>query len=158
MKIWSVVLVGFLALAGMDAEAARRLGGGGSIGKQSNNVSQREAAPKPAAPAQNQSAQPAPAGANPAAAAPKRPWGAMLGGLAAGLGLAWLASSLGLGAQFGQFLVIALLVLVVMMVVGFVMRSRRPASGSPLAFQGAGTMPAGWWHCMLESSAEALNR
>ena len=142
MKIWSVVLVGFLALAGMDAEAARRLGGGGSIGKQSNNVSQREAAPKPAAPAQNQSAQPAPAGANPAAAAPKRPWGAMLGGLAAGLGLAWLASSLGLGAQFGQFLVIALLVLVVMMVVGFVMRSRRPASGSPLAFQGAGTMPA----------------
>lgn len=143
MKIWSVVLVGFLALAGMDAEAARRLGGGGSIGKQSNNVSQREAAPKPAAPAQNQSAQPAPAGANPAAAAPKRPWGAMLGGLAAGLGLAWLASSLGLGAQFGQFLMIALLVLVVMVVIGFVMRSRRPAAGGrPLAFQGAGTMPA----------------
>jgi predicted lipid-binding transport protein (Tim44 family) len=143
MKIWSVILVGFLALAGMDAEAARRLGGGGSIGKQSNNVSQREAAPKPAAPAQNQSAQPAPAGANPAAAAPKRPWGAMLGGLAAGLGLAWLASSLGLGAQFGQFLMIALLVLVVMVVIGFVMRSRRPAAGGrPLAFQGAGTMPA----------------
>lgn len=143
MKIWSVVLVGFLALAGMDAEAARRLGGGGSIGKQSNNVSQREAAPKPAAPAQNQSAQPAPAGANPAGAAPKRPWGAMLGGLAAGLGLAWLASSLGLGAQFGQFLMIALLVLVVMVVIGFVMRSRRPAAGGrPLAFQGAGTMPA----------------
>jgi predicted lipid-binding transport protein (Tim44 family) len=142
MKIWSVVLVGFLALAGMDAEAARRLGGGGSMGKQTGNVSQREAAPKPAAPAQNQSAQPAPAGgAAAAAAAPKRPWGAMLGGLAAGLGLAWLASSLGLGAQFGQFLLIALMVLAAMMVVGFVMRARRgaPAAGRPLAFQGAGT-------------------
>lgn len=143
MKIWSVVLVACLALAGMDAEAARRLGGGGSIGKQSGNVSQREAAPKPAAPAQNPSAQPGQPGANPAAAAPKRPWGAMLGGLAAGLGLAWLASSLGLGPQFAQFLMIALLALAVMLVIGFVMRSRRPPAARPLAFQGAGgPMPA----------------
>ena len=34
----------------------------------------------------------------------------MLGGLAAGLGLAWLAHSLGLGAAFGNILLIALLV------------------------------------------------
>jgi len=143
MKLWSVVLVALLSVASLDAEAARRLGGGSSVGRQSNNVTQREAAPKPAAPAQNQAA-PASPGANPAAAAaaPKRPWGAMLGGLAAGLGLAWLAHSLGLGAAFGQFLLIALLVLVVMVVVGFVMRSRRGApagqGGRPLAFQGAG--------------------
>ena len=101
MKYWSLVLVAFLAMASMDADAARRLGGGGSVGKQSGNVTQREAA-KPAAPAQNQAAPGTPA-ANPAAVAPKRPWGAMLGGLAAGLGLAWLASSLGMGAAFGQF-------------------------------------------------------
>ncbi|MFT3813941.1 MAG: TIM44-like domain-containing protein [Acidovorax sp.] len=149
MKLWSVALVAMLALAHLDADAARRLGGGQSMGRQSSNVTQREAArTPPGAPAQNNAtqnaAQPAPATpAKPAAAAPaKKPWGAMLGGLAAGLGLAWLAHSLGLGAAFGQFLLIALLVLVVMVVVGMVRRSRsKPAAGvgnAPFAFQGAG--------------------
>jgi predicted lipid-binding transport protein (Tim44 family) len=140
MKIWSWVLVAVLALASFESEAARRLGGGGSVGRQSSNVTQREAA-KPATPAptQNQAAPAAQPGVNPAAAAPKRPWGAMLGGLAAGLGLAWLAHSLGLGEAFGQFLMIALLVMVVMVAIGFIMRSRRNAqSNRPFAFQGAG--------------------
>jgi predicted lipid-binding transport protein (Tim44 family) len=142
MKIWSWVLVAVLALASFESEAARRLGGGGSIGRQSGNVTQREAA-KPATPAptQNQAAPATQPGANPgaAAAAPKRPWGAMLGGLAAGLGLAWLANSLGLGAAFAQFLLFALLAMVVMVVIGFIMRSRRNAQPNrPLAFQGAG--------------------
>jgi len=75
---------------------------------------------------------------NPGAAAPRRPWGAMLGGLAAGLGLAWLANSLGLGAAFGQFLLIALLVMVVMAVVGAIMRRRQDQASRPYAFQGAG--------------------
>ena len=48
-KFWSVVLVGFMALSTLDAEAARRMGGGKSFGKQSNNVTQREATP-PASP------------------------------------------------------------------------------------------------------------
>ena len=103
MKIWTVLLVAALALSGINAEAAKRMGGGKSIGKQSSNVTQREATPgAPAAPAQgmaNAAAKPAPA-----AAAPKRPWGAMLGGLAAGLGLAWLAHSLGMGEGMGQIL------------------------------------------------------
>jgi predicted lipid-binding transport protein (Tim44 family) len=142
MKIWSWALVAVLALASFESEAARRLGGGGSVGRQSGNVTQREAAkPNQAAPAQNQN-QAAPAaqpGANPAAAAPKRPWGAMLGGLAAGLGLAWLANSLGLGEAFGQFLMFALLAMLVMVVIGFIMRSRRNAQPNrSLAFQGAG--------------------
>ncbi|MEO5671864.1 MAG: Tim44-like domain-containing protein [Ramlibacter sp.] len=141
MRIWSMLLVAMLAMASFESEAARRMGGGGNVGRQSGNVSQREAAkPAPATPAgaQNQAAP----GANPAAAAAKRPWGAMLGGLAAGLGLAWLASSLGLGAAFGQFLLIALVVLVAMVAIGWFMRSRRAASqrpaGSPYAFEGAG--------------------
>jgi predicted lipid-binding transport protein (Tim44 family) len=54
----------------------------------------------------------------------------MLGGLAAGLGLAWLASSLGLGPAFGQFLLFALLALVVMVVIGMIMRARRAGAGS----------------------------
>ena len=153
MKLWSVVLVALLAVAHADDAEARRLGGGKSLGRQSSNVTQREAAPPsaPAAPAQNAAAQnaaPKPAATpNAAAAAPKKPWGAMLGGLAAGLGLAWLAHSLGLGAEFGQFLLIALLVLVVMAVVGMVMRSRKPAApgagAAPYAFQGAGPAGAG---------------
>ncbi|MBC7436398.1 MAG: Tim44 domain-containing protein [Bdellovibrionales bacterium] len=145
-KFWTVVFVGFLALSSLDAQAARRLGGGSSFGKQSNNVSKREATPpaagNPAQNAGNATAKPAPAPAATPAAAPRKPWGAMLGGLAAGLGLAWLASSLGLGAAFGQFIMIALLVMVVMIGVGMYMRSRRkPAAGmgaGSLAFQGAG--------------------
>jgi predicted lipid-binding transport protein (Tim44 family) len=69
----------------------------------------------------------------------------MLGGLAAGLGLAWLASSLGMGAGMGQFMMFALLALVIMMAVGWFMRSRKaaqsqPAGNSPFAFQGASPM------------------
>jgi predicted lipid-binding transport protein (Tim44 family) len=147
MKLWTVILAGVLALGALDADAARRLGGGGSFGRQSPNVTQRQATP-PAAPnsptnaAQQNRAQPSatPAAAQPAA---RRPWGAMLGGLAAGLGLAWLAHSLGFGAEFGQFLLFALLALVIMVVVGMVMRRRAAAAaasgdGNRYAFQGVG--------------------
>lgn len=149
MKIWSAilsaVLVTAMALAATSAEA-KRLGGGKSFGKQSSNVTQREAAPGGTNSATNSAAKPATPAAAPAQA-PKRPWGAMLGGLAAGLGLAWLASSLGLGGAFGQIIMFALLALVVMVVIGFVMRKLKGgaagASGSapgqaPFAFQGAG--------------------
>jgi len=136
MRMWSWILVAVLALASFESEAARRLGGGGSVGRQSGNVTQREAGRStPAAPAASPGAQP---GASPAAAAPRRPWGAMLGGLAAGLGLAWLANSLGLGAAFGQFLLIAVLVMVAMAVIGAVMRRRQGQPSRPYALQGAG--------------------
>ena len=133
MKFSSLLLAVFLVLAGVNAEAAKRMGGGGSVGKQSSNVTQRQATP-----AQSPAAAPGAA----AAAAPKKPWGAMLGGLAAGLGLAWLASSLGLGEEFGQLLMFGLLALGIMMAVGWFMRSRRSAQsqqsgGAPFAFQGA---------------------
>ena len=145
MKIWStlfvVALTAGMAFTGADAEA-KRMGGGKSVGKQSSNVTQREAAPSSAKPA-------APAAAPTATPAPKKPWGAMLGGLAAGLGLAWLASSLGLGEGMAQFMGFALAALAIMLVAGFVMRylkSRREgtgqASASPFAFQGAGAAPA----------------
>lgn len=140
MKIWTLALAVTLALSGLNAEAAKRLGGGKSVGKQSSNVTQRDAAP--AAPGATNSAAAKPAAAPTAAApAPKKPWGAMLGGLAAGLGLAWLASSLGLGEAMGQFMMIALLVLVAMVAIGWFMRNRKanqPQGSSPYAFQGAG--------------------
>jgi predicted lipid-binding transport protein (Tim44 family) len=68
----------------------------------------------------------------------------MLGGLAAGLGLAWLANSLGLGAGFANILMIALLALAAFAIFKMVMRSRNgsganaAAGGAPFAFQGAG--------------------
>jgi predicted lipid-binding transport protein (Tim44 family) len=145
MKIWSTLLVVALTFTSLHAEASKRLGGGKSAGQQSNNVTQREAAkPAPAStPAQNAApaAQPSPAAAPAAAAQPQRkPWGAMLGGLAAGLGLAWLASSLGMGEAFGQILMFGLIALAVMVVIGMIMRRRQPqaANTSPYAFEGAG--------------------
>ncbi|MET1114908.1 MAG: Tim44-like domain-containing protein [Comamonas sp.] len=147
MKLWSVVLVAMLSVVHLDADA-KRMGGGKSMGQQSGNVTQRNsAAPgNSAAPTQNATnnaaARP---GAAPAAAAPKKPWGAMLGGLAAGLGLAWLAHSLGLGEAFANMLMFGLLAMAIMVVVGMVLRARKakaagnaPAARSPFAFQGAG--------------------
>jgi predicted lipid-binding transport protein (Tim44 family) len=142
MKIWSCLFVVMLAFVTFDADA-RRMGGGGSFGRQSGNVTQRQATPPPAAPGNaqkqaNPAAQPG-APANAAAAAPRRPYGGMLGGLAAGLGLAWLAHSLGFGEAFAQFLLIALAVMVAMVVIGMVMRARRGGqAGRPYAMQGAG--------------------
>lgn len=142
MKFWTVALVVLMGLAGVDAEAAKRLGGGKSVGRQSTNVTQRDATPPPAAPTQNAAtaAKPATPATPSAAAQPKRPWGAMLGGLAAGLGLAWLASSLGLGEGMGQILMLVLLALVVFGVVRWFMsrRNTAPPAATPFAFQGAG--------------------
>ena len=151
MKIWpaifSAVFAITLTLSGSAADA-KRLGGGGSFGKQSSNVTQRQATPPaPGGAAANSAARPGAPAATPAPVAPKKPWGAMLGGLAAGLGLAWLASSLGLGGAFSQIIMFALLALVVMVVIGFVMRKLKGGAAgnagggqpdSPFAFQGAG--------------------
>lgn len=152
MKLWSAILICALAFSGLNAEAARRMGGGGSIGKQSSNVTQRSNA-APAGPTQNATNSAAkPAAAAPAAApvAPKKPWGAMLGGLAAGLGLAYLMNSMGLGGLaggIGQFIMFALLAFGIMVAVGMFMRSRakkaegnsaKGSGASPFAFQSAG--------------------
>jgi predicted lipid-binding transport protein (Tim44 family) len=142
MKRWlSVVSMSLILVAG-QAEAAKRFGGGTSFGKQSSNVTQRQAAPAPAPAAPTQAAATkSPATVAPAAAAPKKPWGAMLGGLAAGLGLAWLASSLGMGEAMGQVLMFALLAMLIMAAVGWFKRRKNQGaqpSASPFAFQGAG--------------------
>jgi predicted lipid-binding transport protein (Tim44 family) len=144
-KLVTLMLAGVMALGSLNAEAARRMGGGKSVGQQSNQVTKRDAAPQtPAAPAQNAApANAAKPGAAPAAAAPKRPWGAMLGGLAAGLGLAWLASSLGMGEAFGNILMALLIGVAVIAVIGMILRARRggaaqSAGNGGLAYQGAG--------------------
>jgi len=139
-RFLSVALAFLMVFSSFTAEAAKRMGSGKSFGKQSNNVSQTQGA-KP-----SQNATPATPATPPAAAPQSRPWGAMLGGLAAGLGLAWLASSMGFGEELGQFMMFGLMALVIMMVVGYFMRRRAAAQNpaantSPFAFQGAGATP-----------------
>jgi len=125
------------------AEAAR-MGGGKSIGRQSSGITQRQATP-PAAPqrqnadqASPSQAQPAPARQNPTAAQPPRNrWLAPLAGLAAGLGLAALASHLGLGEEFASILLVMLLAFAAIVVVRMLL-ARRAAAGPRPAYQGAG--------------------
>jgi len=123
-KLITILLVSVLAFASVSAEA-KRMGGGKSVGQQSSNVSKKQAAPP---------AQTTPPMAQPA---PSRPWGAMLGGLAAGLGLAWLASSLGMGEAFGNIMMALLIGAAVLAVIGWFMRKRMNTSNeNNLAYQG----------------------
>lgn len=149
--ILTVLLAAVMTLSSLQAEAARRLGGGRSVGQQSSNVVQREAA-RPAvapttapAPAQQAApnAAPRPAPAAPAPVAARKPWGAMLGGLAAGLGLAWLAHSLGMGEAFGNVLMVMLFAFLAMALIGWFMRSRRAGAGQQAgyAYSGAASLP-----------------
>jgi len=131
--------------AALDAEAARRLGGGKSSGMQRQTTTQP--AQQPGAPA-NTATNQAPTAANAAApaaataaATQKRSWMGPIAGLAAGLGLAALASHLGFGEELANMLMIGLLVMAVLAVIGLVMR-KRAAGGSP-AFAGGMDQPQG---------------
>ena len=96
-KLLSFMIVALsLGLGSFDADAAKRFGGGGNLGKQRATPTQREATPPSAAPAApNQAAKPAaPApGATPPIA-PKPSFMQRWGGLLAGLGIGVLLSSL----------------------------------------------------------------
>ena len=142
-----------LALGSHDVEA-KRLGGGGGAGM-SRQLPPKQAPgtpPKQATPDNNQanpSAAPGAAAAGTAAAqsAGRRSWMGPIAGLAAGLGLAALMSHLGLGAEFANFLMLALLVVAGFFVVRLLMRSfasspQRRASAGQMQFAGAGNAPA----------------
>ena len=83
-QLWVLTLTVAMLVAAPLAEA-KRMGGGSSLGRQSSNVTQRQATP-PAAPARQQTAQQQQPGQTNAAPA-KKPSGvgAMLGGLLLGL-------------------------------------------------------------------------
>lgn len=133
MKHWQrflmMVAAGVTAFVMAVPEAdARRMGGGRSFGKQSDIVRQRNA---PAQPPAGQAARQQPPG-NAAAAGGNR-WLGPVAGIAAGLGLAWLASSLGLSEEFGTIILIGLL-----LALGFMVYRRLVASQRRPALQGAG--------------------
>ena len=115
----AALVLGFTLATG-DAEAAKRLGGGKSSGMQRESVSsQKSTTAAPSAPAPTQAAAPA--------AQPKRSWMGPLAGLAAGLGLAALASHLGFGEGLANLMMIGLLIMAAVMVIGFVMRKKAAA-------------------------------
>jgi predicted lipid-binding transport protein (Tim44 family) len=136
-KLLSVLAMVFslgIATASMDAEAAKRMGSGKSMGTQRQAV-QDKASSAPAA----QNAAPA-AGAG-AAAAPKRSWMGPLAGLAAGLGIAALASHFGFGDALASMMTMALVAFAVMAVIGFIMRKRAQSRNTGMSGHG-GLMPA----------------
>jgi predicted lipid-binding transport protein (Tim44 family) len=149
-KNWMIgALVVALAGAGLpDLADAKRLGAGRSSGMQ-RSMPERTAPTSPTAtPAQpgaatQQAAPGAAAAAAPAAAAAgRRSWLGPVAGLAAGLGIAALMSHLGMGAAFGEFLTIALLLLAGFFLVRFLMRRFGSAPRSP-ALAGAAAGAAG---------------
>jgi predicted lipid-binding transport protein (Tim44 family) len=118
-RIALAAVAGLVAVAtiGVDAEAARRFGGGKSFGRQSQNVERQQMQP-PARDSAGQSAsgQQGAQAAGPAAQPQpaRNRWMGPLAGLAAGLGIVALLSALGLSGAFaqalGSLLVVALLV------------------------------------------------
>ncbi|MFZ2971788.1 MAG: Tim44-like domain-containing protein [Ferribacterium limneticum] len=127
----AAVVLGFTLQIG-DAEA-KRLGGGSSAGMQRQSVS--PSAPPSAA---KQAPASAPGAAAPAAQ-PKRSWMGPLAGLAAGLGLAALASHFGFGEGLANMMMIGLLIMAVVMVVGYFMRKKAGATQQGgMQYAGAG--------------------
>jgi len=125
-----------------DAEA-RRMGGGGSFGRQSSNIMKNRApAAQTPTTVNRSSAAPAGAAANAGAAAQRSGFSRFLGpiaGIAAGLGIAALLSSLGLGGAMLEFLSSALLIAIVIFGVMFIVRRLRGGQARP-AYQGASPM------------------
>jgi len=138
ITLFAAALALGLTMAVGNAEAAR-IGGGKSVGmqRQMTPISKpATTAPQTAAPAPAATAAKAPAGAT-AAAQPKRSWMGPIAGLAAGLGLAALASYLGFGEELANIMMIALIAFAVMAVIGFFLRKRAANQHAQMAGAGA---------------------
>lgn len=143
------LMVAVSALSVVVTEAqAKRMGGGGSFGKQSQNVSRQAPMQNQAAPVQKSpAAAPAAAPAAPAAK-PASPWKGILGGALLGLGLGALLSHFGLGgamaSMISTILMVALLALAAMFIYRMIRsktaNSAQAKSGLQPAYAGA---PAG---------------
>lgn len=129
-----------LVTASFDAEA-RRAGGGSSVGRQSSNVTQQRQATTPPAAANNTAG-----AAGAAAKSGASRWLGPIAGIAAGLGIAALLSSMGLSGAFAEFLSSALLIGLVVFAIMFIVRRLRgagPRTATQGAFGGANNASAG---------------
>lgn len=119
-----------LSMVTIDADA-RRLGGGGSFGKQRPSITQQQAAPK--APVQQQQPAATSAPAQQPSAASK--WLGPLAGLALGAGLASLFLNNGFAGGLAGILLIMALVAAAIFVVRML---RAKTAGAPIQYAGAG--------------------
>ncbi|KQV87517.1 Tim44 domain-containing protein [Pelomonas sp. Root1237] len=123
-RIFAVTLATLLAvtLPAHDAEAKRLSSGGLKRSVPTQTAPQtppaQQPAPQQAAPGKQAAATPAAA----PAAAPKRSWLGPIAGLAAGLGLAALASHFGFGGELASIMTMVLLGLVAVFVIRFLVR------------------------------------
>ncbi|NEX62922.1 Tim44 domain-containing protein [Noviherbaspirillum galbum] len=125
------------SMVAVDANA-KRMGGGSSIGKQSQSVSRQPAAPMQQQAAPQPARQAAPAAAPQAPAAkPSMPWKSMLGGALLGLGLGALFSHLGLSGAMAGMLSSLLMIALLAAAGYFIFRMLRRKSGDS-----AGPRPA----------------
>lgn len=136
------VTAGAMLTVSFDAEA-RRAGGGSSVGRQSTNVTQqRQATTPPTAASTTTASTAATAGAagaasTAAARSGMSRWLGPIAGIAAGLGIAALLSSMGLGGAFLEFMSSLLLIGLLVFAVIFIVRRLR-GSGSRPALQQVG--------------------
>lgn len=129
-----------LAVVAVDAEAARRFGGGKSFGRQSQNVNKQQTPPQQqqaqdAAPGNPSQQQAAPRGAQSSAAQPapqpaRNRWLGPLTGIAAGLGIAALLSHLGLMGPLAELLGSLIVVGLIALAGMFVWRMLRGSRGA----------------------------
>jgi predicted lipid-binding transport protein (Tim44 family) len=156
-KFLASMMIAITALSMIAEATARPMGGGRSIGRQSQAVSRQQAAPAPS-PYQRPAAAPAPAPA-PVGMQPKPAsrWKGMLGGALLGLGLGAMLSHFGMGgamaSMFSSILMIALLALAAMFIYRMFRRKDAPADNkfqsyatpAPAAYTpeiGSGMQPA----------------
>ncbi len=137
MSLLAAVLALGLTFGVGDADAAKRLGGGKSTGVQREmSVGKTPGATPAQAPTAPMAATAPAAGAMaaaPVAAQSKRSWLGPIAGIAAGLGLAALASHFGFGEELASFMMIALLAMVAFAVIGMILRRRAAARQPALA-------------------------
>ena len=127
-KAFVALIVAVMTLSvGISTVEAKRLGGGGSIGKQSSSAGHQ--AQKPAPMQQNQAAAAKPAAPAAAPAAPKpSPWKGILGGALLGLGLGALLSHFGMGGALASMISTILMVALIAMAAMFIYRMFRRKS------------------------------
>jgi predicted lipid-binding transport protein (Tim44 family) len=123
-----MLMVGAMTMVASEAEA-KRVGGGGSSGRQSNNVSRQ------ASPAATSPAKPAAAAAA-APAKPASPWKGIVGGLIGGAVLGAMFSSMGMGGGLASALgsILPMLLLAGAAFFLFRMYQNRKGGSAPSAF------------------------